>query len=68
MKELNYFDCRKRQYAIAQRIAYEERDAQGLTVFRATVPSSGLEYSDVVPESIGESMLLFVCKFPASKG
>ena len=52
MKELNYFDCRKRQYAIAQRIGYEERDAQGQTVFRASVPSSNLEYSEVVPESM----------------
>jgi hypothetical protein len=39
-KELNYFDCAKRTYAIAQSVAYAERDGRGESPYRATVPFS----------------------------
>jgi hypothetical protein len=67
MKELNWFNCAKRQYAIAQQVGYAEPNGGGESVFSATFSPSRLEYSEVIPESIGESMLLHVCKQPRKK-
>ena len=62
MKELNYFDCGKLRYAIAQRAAYSEPDGRGESVFSSAIPVSKLAFEEVIPDSIGESMLRFTCK------
>jgi hypothetical protein len=64
MKELNYFDCGKRTYAIAQSVAYAERDGRGESPYRAALPFSQLTFEEVIPESIGELMLEYVCRNP----
>ena len=64
-KQLNVFNCSKRQYAIAQQIGYEELDSMGDSVFHEAFRK--LEYVEVIPDSIGESMLEYVCALPKKR-
>lgn len=62
MKELDYYNCTERTMSTAQRILYTGMTGSGGVVFSASVPVGMLQFDDVTPDTIGESMLNFVCR------
>lgn len=57
-KFLYYFDCKKKTMALGQ---YVHFDKSGNSLATGTIRLAELDYSDAVPESIGEDMLYAAC-------
>lgn len=60
MLELSLFNCSERTVGISQQVFYENRGG-GAVVDSAVTPLSAVNMNDVVPGTIGESQLDFVC-------
>ena len=65
-KTLNIYHCTDRSVAGLQSIRYANADASGEVVESVTVGEAKAQYSDIAPETIGESILVQVCR-PAMK-
>jgi hypothetical protein len=61
VKTQYYFDCRKGASATSQSYVYENFDGTGKVVSSFSADVRTLQLSDVVPESLGETMLHAVC-------
>jgi hypothetical protein len=67
-KNLDVYHCGNRTSATLQSISYSGADADGDVVDSTTYPDALARYAEVVPESVGESILLFVCRASKSTG
>jgi hypothetical protein len=61
-KTLNIYHCTDRTLAGIQSIRYANADASGEVVETVSVAEARAEYTDLAPETIGESILVYVCK------
>lgn len=65
-RQLQISDCKQRTLAIAQGVQYS--DKEGVEVVDSyTIDKKNWQFSEVVPETIGESLVLFACKPPVQK-
>jgi hypothetical protein len=60
-KELVYFDCSARTSATLYHLTYSDQLGEGNTVWSSSVDKKNVTYLDVVPDSIGETLLDLVC-------
>ena len=65
-KALAIYNCAERTTLTLQVIDYAEIDG-GEVVFNASAPDSPGRYTEVAPETIGESILNFVCRESSAK-
>lgn len=63
---LNYFDCGQRTMALAQEILYSDVD-ESKSIRSKTYPRESLQYEDVVPDSVGEAALRYICAPPPNR-
>ncbi|MBR8350302.1 hypothetical protein KDX21_06910 [Burkholderia cenocepacia] len=61
MKQLDLFDCDQGTLGIAQSIQTSYANGEGEVVLSSSLPPSAVQYEDVVPDSMGEAMLAYVC-------
>ena len=61
-KTLNIYHCVDRTSTGLQAIRYANADFSGEVVETAVVPEAKANYQELAPETIGESILLYVCK------
>lgn len=59
--QLIVYHCEERTSGAIQLIQYEGPDATGEVVQRASVPEAQTRLEDIAPETIGESILQYVC-------
>lgn len=62
-KDLVHFNCSEKTFAFSQTILYSEAGGVGDVVDRISASAANLEFTDPVPNSIGDTMLLTAC-FP----
>lgn len=60
-KELNVFDCQSRTSAELQSVYYTGVSGMGDTAYSWSTTIEKAQMKDVIPETIGETMLRFVC-------
>ncbi|MFM0101970.1 hypothetical protein PQR01_00280 [Paraburkholderia rhynchosiae] len=60
-KDLDMFNCDERTYGSVQQTYLAEAAGSGKVVLTRSVPPTAVYYTDVVPDSMGEVMLSFVC-------
>lgn len=60
-KTLTVFNCSLRQSTGIQTVYYSGQEGSGNSVYTASVNIKQASFADVVPDSIGESMLRYVC-------
>lgn len=65
-RQLQVSDCKHRTLAIAQGVRYSDKDGAD-AVSSYTVDRTHWQFSDVVPETIGETIVQFACKAPIKK-
>ena len=65
-KTLNVYHCTDRTLAGIQSIRYANADATGEVVETVSIAEAKAEYTDLAPETIGESILVYVCKVTSS--
>lgn len=61
VKALNVYDCNARTSAALQNAGYSDAAGHGENVFSWAIPLSKAEFNDVIPDTIGEITLSFVC-------
>lgn len=61
VKALNVFNCALRQNTGIQTVYYSGQQGSGESVHNVSVNIKQASFEDVVPDSIGESMLRYVC-------
>ena len=66
-KVLRHFDCKKRQSGIKAMSFYSGADWSGSVVYTGNVSDEDVELSDIVPDTIGEAVLAFVCSKAPTK-
>lgn len=57
---LDYYDCTQKSTATIQQVFYADTEGNK-NIFYQSVPAKDARYEDVVPGSINETELLFVC-------
>ncbi|MGB7196073.1 MAG: surface-adhesin E family protein [Collimonas pratensis] len=67
MVQLEYFDCSERTAAAVQQIAYSGQTRTGEIVKVLNIPLSAAEFTEVVPDSVGEATLAYVCSAKVSR-
>ena len=67
IKSLWYLDCNSNSVAISQSASYSGNFGAGESVDSHSNDISKLQFNDVVPDSIGETILKYVCKQGAPK-
>lgn len=60
--QLGVFNCAEKSMAVKQYVLYVEGNAKGPSVGERIYKDSELEFSQVVPESVGELLLKTVCR------
>lgn len=66
-KSLYYLDCSSNSVAISQSASYSGNFGAGESVDSYSNDISKLQFNDVVPDTIGETILKYVCKRGAIK-
>jgi hypothetical protein len=61
-KSLWYFNCQERTMAATQQLFYSGQAGNGELVDSYTYPIQSMQFSEVAPDTIGESMLNAVCR------
>lgn len=61
-KQLSYFDCPSKTSALVQEAFFTDQFGEGTIADSYSLNKKNLEFTDVIPDSIGESMLKFVCQ------
>jgi hypothetical protein len=61
-KSLDIYNCANRTSATLQAIYYAESDASGDVVDSSSWPESRVRFSELAPETVGESILEYVCR------
>jgi len=64
--ELNHFNCSDRIKASAAQRLYAENMGRGAVVYEHTVKGATLMYTEIIPESPGETKFNFVCNAKVS--
>lgn len=63
-KLLSYYNCREKTTASSYIVYYSEQFAAGMTVETTSVAKEKMSFVDVVPDSIGEANMNYVCSYP----
>ena len=61
LKQLNVFDCNLRQNAVIHGVFYFGASGQGEALETVVIDVKSAQFRDVVPDSVGEKMLRYVC-------
>jgi hypothetical protein len=61
VKQLNQFDCASGTSGVAQSLSFAGTAGEGEVVDSQSIQPTRVSYSDVVPDSVGETMLNRVC-------
>ncbi len=64
LKALNYFNCEQKTTSSFKRSLYSENAGGGSVVRNYDFTFKESELSEVVPDSMGESHLIYVCAYP----
>lgn len=62
-KQLYYFNCRERTSVPVQFAFYDDELGNGKGVYSLSLDPLKVTYSDVIPDTIGESLINLVCKY-----
>lgn len=65
-KTLNVYNCSDRTSAGLQTIRYADADVSGEVVETVAIAETKAFFTELAPETIGESIMMYVCKATAS--